>query len=110
MSKTTEPAKLCWNGAREVGVGEVEDGEKREITDVRRHGPIERRVRQPQSGDPSSASAARDADPAAEGRAGRPVAGEDAERVGELGFEGKQGGEVGVAAIAVGRGERRRRR
>jgi len=42
--------------------------------------------------------AAGDADPVAEGRAG-PVVGEDAERVGEMGFESPQRREVCVAAV-----------
>lgn len=36
-----------------------------------------------------------------ERRAGGPVTGEDAERIGELGFESQQRGEVGVAAVNV---------
>ena len=53
------------------------------------------------------APAARDTGPAAEGRAGGPVGGKDAETVGELRFESQKGGEVGVAA--VGRTGRRKR-
>ena len=55
-------------------------------------------VRQNKSGDALPAPAARDADPAAEGHVRSPVVPKDAERVGELGFEGKQRGEVGVVA------------
>lgn len=90
---------MNWDGASEIGVGEVEDGEEREVTDVRRDRSNKRHVQQRQSGDAVSALAARDADPVAEGGAGGPVGGQDAVRVGELGFESQQGGEVGVAAV-----------
>jgi hypothetical protein len=60
---------------------------------------LERNIRQNQSGDALlPAPAARYADPAAEGYLLSPVVLKDAERVGELGFEGKQRGEVGVLA------------
>jgi hypothetical protein len=90
---------LNWDGASEIGVGEVETGEEREVTDVRCDRSNKRYMRQRQSGDALSAPAARDTDPMAEGGAGGPVGGQDAERVGELGFESQQGGEVGVAAV-----------
>jgi hypothetical protein len=90
---------LSWDGASEIGVGEVEDGEKREVTDVRRDRSNKRQFRQRQSGDALSAPAARDAEPVAEGGTSGPVGGKDAVRVGELGFESQQGGEVGVAAV-----------
>ena len=89
IPETAQVAEGWWDRPREAGVGEVEDGEEREVTDVGAHLSQQGNVRQNKSGDALPAPAARDADPAAEGHVLSPAMAKDAERVGELGFEGK---------------------
>lgn len=67
-----------------------------------RNAPVEGSVGQSQGGDALPALAARDAQPAAEGRAGGPVAAQDAERIRELCPEREQRVEVGARAAAPG--------
>jgi len=86
------------DGADDAAVGEVEDGEEREVTEVGGELSLEGNIRKNQSSDALPPPAARDADPAAEGHVLSPAMAKDAERVGELGFEGKQRGEVGAIA------------
>jgi hypothetical protein len=97
-SQASQPSKVGWNGACEVAVGEVEDGEKREVTEMRRDLSLEGHVGQNQSRDALPAAAARDANPSAEGCIVSPAVGNDAKRVGELRFEGKESCEVRVIA------------
>ncbi|KAE8784383.1 hypothetical protein D1007_42071 [Hordeum vulgare] len=104
-----QPTKLCWNESCEVAVGEVEDREKREITEVRCNRSNERCVLKRQRRDALPSAATSDTDPEAERRAGGPVGSKDAKRVSELSFESYKCGEVGVTAIAVGRTRKRSR-
>jgi hypothetical protein len=97
-SEASQPSKVGWNGACEVAVGEVEDGEKREVTEMRRDLSLEGHVGQNQSRDALPAAAARNANPSAEGCIVSPAVGNDAKRVGELRFEGKESCEVHVIA------------
>ena len=97
-SEARQPSQVRRDGACELCSGEVEDGEEGEVTKERGETSSERHVLQRESGDTRPAAAARHADPVAEGSGAGPVVAEDAERVGELGFEIQQGGGVGVAA------------
>jgi hypothetical protein len=96
-----QPPKIGWDGASEVCGGEVEDTEEREVTEVRRELSLERNVPQLQPDDPRPPPAARHADPPAHGHLGCPVAGKDAERIGEPRFESQQRGQVDAGAIAA---------
>lgn len=99
--EAAQPSYSTRDCAREVGSGEVEDGEEGEVTEVRADLPLEGYTRQLQGGDaPPTAVAARDAHPEAERGGGGPVSCEDAERVGDLPLESQQSSEVGVAAVA----------
>lgn len=94
---------------REAGVGEVEDDEEREVTEVRGDRPLQGNARQLQGGDALPAAAARHADPLAE--AGcivlPPAVTEEAQRVRDLCLEGKQRGDVGIIARLIRHGRRR---
>lgn len=99
-----QPSYFVRHRASEAGVGEVEDEEKRNVTKVRAELSLERNVWQFQGGDalpPAAVAAARDTHPPAERRSGGPIAGKDVVRIGELGFEGQQCSEVGVAAVTL---------
>ena len=88
--EATQPADLAWDCAGEAGVGEVEHGEEREVTEVRAELSLERDVGQLDGSHtlpPPATTTAGDAHPLAERRAGRPVAAEDAGGVGELRLE-----------------------
>ena len=75
------------NGARQDGVGKVDDGEEGEVTKVRSERSMEGHVRQLHSRDTLPAPAARDANPMTERCAAGPVACKDALRIREVGFE-----------------------
>jgi hypothetical protein len=103
VPKATQPAEVGGNGADEVGVGEVEHGEEGKISKVRGERAMERHAGQLQGGDAMVAPATRHADPTAEGHVGGPAVVEDAKRVGELGLEREQRGEVSVIVARKGR-------
>ena len=84
-----------WNLPCERGVAEVKDGEERQVAELGRQGTDQLHAGERQSRDAQPvAVAAGDADPAAVRRAGRPVAAEDAARVGKPVLEGEEGREV----------------
>ena len=89
-------AETGWNVPRECGVAEVEDGEESQVAELgsQRAGQPHAGERQRRDAQPV-AVAAGDADPAAVRRAGRPVAAEDAARVGKPVLEGEERREVG---------------
>lgn len=97
---------------REAGVGEVEDVEEREVTEVRGERSLEGNARQLQGGDALPAAAARHADPLAE--AGcivlPPAITQEAQRVRDPSLEGKQRGEVGTIALLIRHDRRREQR
>jgi hypothetical protein len=106
-----QPSQIVWECSCKAGVGEVEYGKEREITELGSDDAIEGKVLQLHGSDAVPVpGAAGDADPVAEGHSGGPVAGKDDERVGELGFESQQRGKVSVAAAAVAIADDRDRR
>jgi hypothetical protein len=102
-SEARQPAQVRWDGACKLCAGQVEEREEGEVTEERGETSLERHVLQHESGNTPPPAAARHANPAAEGSGAGPVVAEDAERVGELGFEIQQGGGVGVIVTAAGR-------